>query len=185
MPRGGSKKGEHRGNAKPRDGIATPNHIMRSAIKQVRKPATPGKGCPVGPMRTSIEQDIQVAQVVHGRKSAFDLSPMEVVLENMHVFQQAAYTSKAMAQYLLTTPPSEARDRRITQLELDEERLRRIASDESYKVMPFVHPRRAAVQVSAAVGGSEDIIALLFEEIDRREREHPMVIEHIPTKKTA
>lgn len=31
MPRGGSKKGEHRGNAKQRTGLETPNEVMRGA----------------------------------------------------------------------------------------------------------------------------------------------------------
>lgn len=182
MPRGGSKKGEHRGNAKPRHGAApTPNEIMRSAVSRPRKPGSQ-KG---RAQLATIEQDLQVSQVIHGRKSAWDLSPKEIVLENMHTFQQAAYTSEAMVKMLLQTSPSESRSRDISALQMDAERLRRVASDEAHKVMQFVHPRYAAIAISGGGGAGDDIIRALMDEIDQRNREAPMIIEHVPQKKSA
>ena len=186
MPRGGSRKGERRGNAKARTGMETPNEVMRGAVKMVRKPAKPGKTGPQGPFRHTIEEDLLTSQIVHGRKSAYDMSPKEIMLDNMHHFQNGAYTSKAMAQYALKAmPEGDARTKFINALEADEERLRRLASDEAYKVAPFIHPRLAAIAVNGNQSTGDNIVKLMLEEIDRLNREHPMVIEHVPQKKTA
>lgn len=185
MPRGGSKKGEHRGNAKARTGMETPNEVLRGAVKLVRKPAKPGKPGPQNIARTTIEEDLLTSQIVHGRKSAYDLSPKEVMLDNMHHFQNGAYTSEAMIQVALRAPAGDGRTKVIVALELDAERLRRLASDEAYKVAPFIHPRLSAVAVSANAGTGESIVRTMLDEIDRLNREHPMVIEHMPQKRTA
>src|SRR5881394_2406857 len=124
MPRGGSKKGEHRGNAKQRTGMETPNEVMRGAVKLVRKPGRPGKAGPQGPARTTIEEDLLTSQIVHGRRSANDMSPKEIMLDNMHHFQTQAYESKAFKLYAMQAMPvGEARTKIIEQMELDEERL--------------------------------------------------------------
>ena len=159
---------------------------MRGAVKLVRKPAAPGRSGPQGPKISVIEEDLLTSQLVHGIRSAHDMSPKEIVLDNMHHFQTAAYTSKAMAEFVQKTmPPGDARSKLIAQLELDEERLRRIASDEAYKVMPFVHPRLSAVAIHGSQQTSENIVRTMLDEIDRLNREHPMVIEHQPQKRTA
>ena len=127
-----------------------------------------------------------VSQVIHGRHSAYDLSPKEVMLDNMHHFQNGAYTSKAMAQYMLNSmDASDERSKLIAQLEADEERLRRLASDEARNVAPFIHPRLSAVAVSGNANIGNNIVREMLDEIDRLNREHPMVIEHLPTKRTA
>lgn len=186
MPRGGSRKGEHRGNAKPRDGVETPNEVMRAAVKMIRKPAKPGQPGPQGPSRKSIDENVLIAQVVHGRRDARDMSPKEIMLDNMHFFQNAAYMSEAMIQYLLKAAPAgEQRSRDIKALEFDVERNRRIASDEAYKVAPFIHPRLAALAIAGGGDKGRNIVQLMLEEIDKRNRESPMVIEHIPKKRTA
>ena len=185
MPRGGSKKGEHRGNAKVRTDMATPNELMRKAM-QPRKPTSPGKTGPQGPQVQSIEQNIQIAQIVHGRKAVEDLTPKEVMLNNMHFFQRNALVASAMNQYAVATMPAgQQRFETVRALEAEEERCRRIASDEAYKVAPFIHPRLQAIANLGDQGTEDDIVAALLDEIDKRNREHPMVIEHIPTKRTA
>lgn len=185
MPRGGSKKGEHRGNAKPREGVETPNEVMRAAVKMVRKPAKPGKSGPQGPNRKSIEENIMIAQVVHGRKDARDMTAKEIMLDNMHFFQNAAYMTEAMIQHTIAVEPaSEQRSKVISSMMADVERTRRIASDEARNVAPYMHPRYTAMLVAGADKG-HNIVQLMLEEIDRRNRESPMVIEHIPAKRTA
>lgn len=185
MPRGGSKKGEHRGNAKSRAGLETPNEVMRGALRLVPRPGKPRKQGMHGKPKHSIEEDILVSQVVHGRRSAQDMTPKEIVLDNMHRFQTAAYTSQAMVEYIQKTmPASGERSKLIAQLELDEERLRRIASDEAYKVMPYVHARKMPTASNGESLG-DSIVRTMLDEIDRLNREHPMVIEHIPQKRTA
>lgn len=185
MPRGGSKKGEHRGNAKSRAGIETPNEVMRGAIRLVQKPKKERMPGQSKAYKHTIEEDILTSQAVHGRKSAHDMTPKEIILDNMHSFQTAAYTAKAMQAFLQETmPKGDARSKLIAQLELDEERLRRIASDEAYKVMPYVHARKMPTASNGESLG-DSIVRTMLDEIDRLNREHPMVIEHIPQKRTA
>lgn len=186
MPRGGSKKGEHRGNAKARTDMATPNEVMKQAVRP-RKPGDPKGGRPIGhsPVQT-VEQHLQISQIVHGIKSAYDLSPKEVMLDNMHFFQHNAHAAAAMNRFVVATMPAgEQKTNTIKQLEFEEERCRRIASDEAYKVAGFVHPRLQAIANLGDQGTEEDIVRALLDEIDKRNREHPMVIEHIPAKRTA
>lgn len=177
MPRGGSKKGEHRGNAKPRDDT-TPNAIMRKAVAP-RRPSAP-KAQP-----SVIEQDVFISQVIHGIRSADDMTPKQVMLDNMHNFQNAAYQYEAMVLSLARQPDSKELRDAIRTYEMEAERNRRIASDEAYKVAPFVHPRLAAIAVRSDTGHGDDIVQLMLDEIDKKNREHPMVIEHLPQKRSA
>lgn len=177
MPRGGSKKGEHRGNAKRKD---TPNAIMKAAVAPARKPGAPKEA------RDKVETDVYVSQVIYGIRSADDLTPKQVMLDNMHFFQNAAYQYEAMILHTLRAQPDSDETRRaIRSFEMEVERNRRIASDEAYKVAPFIHPRLAAIQVRGDLGHGDDIVQIMLDEIDRKNREHPMVIEHQPQKKSA
>jgi len=179
MPRGGSKKGEHRGNAKPRPDGMTPNAVMKKAVGP-RKPGTRK------PAANRVEEDVFVSQMIHGIRSADDMSPKQIMLENMHHFQNGAFMTAAMVIHAARTlPDSEETRRTIATLEAEEERLRRIASDEAYKVAPFIHPRLAAIAVRGDLGTGDDIVQIMLDEIDKKNREHPMVIEHMPQKKTA
>jgi hypothetical protein len=170
MPRGGSKKGEHRGNAKVRDD--TPNAIMHNTIA---KPPPPKSQ-----RRRTFDQDILISQVIHGIRSADDLSPKQVMLENMHFFQNRAYEFEAQAIVKAREPDSAEA---VSALKQEVERNRRIASDEAYKVAPFIHPRLAAVAVHSDTGHGDDIVQIMLDAIDAKNREHPMVIEHVPGKK--
>lgn len=183
MPRGGSKKGEHRGNAKPRDGLETPNEVMRTAVKAAERPSKPGRGNATGQTRVKFEEDLMVSQVVHGRRSAADMSPKEIMLDNMHHFQTQAYESAAFKLYVLhTMPEGPERTRLIEKMEADENNLRRLASDEARNVAPYIHSRKIPTTGSGETLG-ENIVRTMLDEIDRLNREHPMVIEHIPLKK--
>lgn len=178
MPRGGSKKGEHRGNAKRKD---TPNAIMKAAVAPTSR--KPGK--PKTPV-SKVEEQVFVSQVIHGIRSADDMTPKQVMLDNMHFFQNAAYQYEAMILHFLRGQPDTDETRRaIRGYEMEVERNRRIASDEGYKVAPFIHPRLAAIAVRGDLGHGDDIVQLMLDEIDKRNREHPMVIEHLPQKKSA
>jgi hypothetical protein len=183
MPRGGSKKGEHRGNAKRKD---TPNDIMKAAV--AAKPRKPGKrGRPPGlsTAPAAIERDIFISQVIHGIRDARDMSAKEIMLDNMADAQNAAYEYEAMAKFMAGQPDSEATRRAIVAYQTEARTNRRIASDEAYKVAPYLHSRRSAIALVSDLGQGDDIVQMMFDEIDRRNREHPMVIEHVPQKKTA
>jgi hypothetical protein len=178
MPRGGSKKGEHRGNAKPKPDGVTPNAVLKRAVAP-RRPGTPKT-----PIH-KVEEDVFISQVIHGIRDASDMTPKQVMLDNMHHFQNAAYQYEAMVIMMTRQPDSEETRRAIAVYEMEVERHRRIASDEAYKVAPFVHPRLAAIAVRGDTGHGDDIVQLMLDEIDAKNREHPMVIEHLPQKKTA
>lgn len=185
MPRGGSKKGEHRGNAKSRAGIETPNEVMRGVVRMVQRPKSASGKRNSNPIKATIEEDILTSQVVHGRRSAHDMTPKEIMLDNMHHFQTAAYTSKAMAEYAMQSMPAgDERSKFISQMEAEEERMRRLASDEAYKVAPLIHARKVPTASNGESLG-DSIVRTMLDEIDRLNREHPMVIEHIPQKRTA
>lgn len=183
MPRGGSKKGEHRGNAKARpDG--TPKEVMRNAV--AARPRKPGKRGPApgAQQAATIENEVVIAQTLHGIRSADDMAPKQIALENMHCFQNRAFEYEAMSRFMAGQPDCDETRRTIRGYEMEEERNRRLASDEAHRLMPFMHPRLAAIAHLGEVGAGEDIVQRMFDEIDRRNREHPMVIEHTPMKKT-
>lgn len=184
MPRGGSKKGEHRGNAKARN--ETPNEIMKAAVAAPPRSAKK-QGRPPGPAPTPriVEEDVFISQVIHGIRDASDMTPKQVMLDNMHRFQNAAYQYAAMVEIAARQPDSEETRRAVRLYEAEEERNRRIASDEAYKVAPFIHPRLAAIAIKDGSDVGNDIVQLMMDEIDRKNREHPMVIEHIPQKRSA
>lgn len=177
MPRGGSKKGEHRGNAKARDDTA-PNAVMKKAVQ----PRKPGER---KPNVVKVEEDIFISQVIHGIRSADDMTPKQVMLENMHNFQNAAFQYEAMVLMLVRQPDSQELREVIRAYEAEAERNRRIASDEAYKVAPFMHARLAAIAFRDDTGHGADIVQMMFDEIDKKNREHPMVIEHQPQKRSA
>lgn len=140
MPRGGSKKGEHRGNAKARnEGPTSPNAVMRRAVAGPKPSRRTG---------ATVERELFTAQVIHGVRSADDMSPKQIMLDNMHCFQNAAYEYEAMAKYAAAAlPDTEETRRAILMYEAEAKSHRRIASDEAYKVGPFIHPRYAAIAV--------------------------------------
>lgn len=126
-----------------------------------------------------------MSQVIHGIRSADDLTPKQVMLDNMHFFQNAAYQYEAMVVLAARQPDSEDVRRAVRAYEMEVERNRRIASDEAYKVAPFIHPRLAAIAIKGDLGHGDDLVQIMLDEIDKRNREHPMVIEHQPQKKSA
>lgn len=179
MPRGGSKKGEHRGNAKPKD-PSTPNAIMRAAVA---KPKEAGKRKEAV---DDIEQDIFIAQTIHGIRSADDMTMKQIMVDNAHHFQNAAYQYEAMAQWAAANMPDSDETRRtIRHYENENERNRRMASDEARNAAPYMHARLSAIAMRGDLDIGNDIVQMLFDEIDKKNREHPMVIEHIPQKRTA
>lgn len=183
MPRGGSKKGEHRGAAKRKD---TPNAIMRAAVARPPSASKVGRRPASDAPPTVVEEDVFISQVINGIRSADDLTPKQVMLDNMHFFQNAAYQYEAMIlHHLRGHADSEDTRRAIHGYEMEVERNRRIASDEAYKVAPFIHPRLAAIAVRGDLGHGDDLVQIMLDEIDKKNREHPMVIEHLPQKKSA
>lgn len=174
MPRGGSKKGEHRGAAKKRT-HPTPNEVMREAV--LRPAGARGHSA------KTIERRIAVARTINGHSGKVtDLTPKEVLLGNMHFFAQAAADwQRELLRLAGSKDPEDVR--RISHAESEIERYRNLASEDAYKLAPYVHPRLGAVIVGGNVGESApDIVRALLDDIDARQRE-PRVIEHDPSPK--
>lgn len=177
MPRGGSKKGEHRGNAKRRDTRETPNDIMHEAL------STPPGQRSRSPKVT--ERRLELARVISGPSGRVtDMTPKEVLLCNMHYFMQGAFDWQDQLMRLVEARveaegEDERKEAERAQMaaEAEIERFRRMASEDAFKVAPFIHPRLAAVAVGSGDQNPDDIVQALLDDIDARQRD-PRVIEH-------
>ena len=169
----GSRKGERRGNAKRRPD--SPNKIMREALRRPAVNRPP-----------STERRIEVARVINRPSGKVeDMTPREVLLCNMHYYMQGAFDWQAYLMQLAGKPLTDETARDMATAEREAERFRALASEDAYKVAPFIHPRLAAVLANPGAGGNmHDIVRELLEDIDRRSRE-AKVIEHAPQPASA
>jgi hypothetical protein len=185
MPKGGSRKGEHRGNARKKEGRS--NQIMRVAVRRADK-TRPGKfgSAPKRPKASSVDLELMAARIADGPpRRAADMTPKEIMLDNMHFFQQAAYDFEVMAMYAARGEISEETSRQIAFAEEQGKQNRLIAHGCARDVAQYLHPRLAAVKIVDDPGAGVDIVQRMLDEVDERNRNHPMVIEHISEKKTA
>jgi hypothetical protein len=183
----GSKKGEHRGNAKrrPRARIhESPEEVMMEAAKTAD---TPGKRHDRTGRQNiaAVERRIQVARVINGDDGLVrNMTPKEVLLDNMWTFFQGAKDYQEMWRIAAAVqPPTEESIRACEFAEKEIERLRQMAGYAAFQVMPVVHPRLSAVAVANSTGESAgNVVQMLLDEIDKRSREAPLVLEHRPKK---
>ena len=179
----GSKKGEHRGNAKKRPpGHETPNQIMREAAGRKKS----GKKHVHGPTVQTVEARIMVARVINGDDGRVrNMTPKEIMLDNMWTFMQGAKDYEEMWKIAASVQPPTPDSIKACELaEREIERLRLLAGNAAFQVMPVIHPRLSAIAVADNTGANPDnIVQTLLDEIDKREREKPTQIEHLPTVK--
>lgn len=178
----GSKKGERRGNARKRT-HETPNEVMLDAARRS------DRGKKIAPAR--VEQRIEIARIIGTDDgSVYHMTPKEVLLENMHYFQQAARDWQSVYLQLCSLPnPTEEQRNAIVRAEMEIERARKAASEEAYKAAPFCHPRLAAIVQDDGNKGSnpDSIVSMMLDEIDVAERERSMrlVADLRPKQKAA
>lgn len=185
---GGSKKGEHRGNArkraaKPPGGSyrkktrthETPSEIMHEALRQ---PGTQHLEHAV------IERRIQVARIILGHSSAVeDVTPKEALLQGMQHNLQAIRDWTDMVEYWSKRPVTKQTTENVEIGEREIERLWDKVGEFAFKVAGYIHPKLQAIAVQADTGASQaSILQELFNEIDQRERAKPIPIEHKPTR---
>lgn len=167
----GSKKGERRGNARKR--IEGPNDVMRDAVSR------PG----ARRARPNVEERIAIARTLHGHSGEVrDMLPREVMLDNMHYSMQAAFDWQSWVMQAAAEPMTPEMARKIAQAEREIERYRGMASEDAFKLAPYIHPRLSAVAVQGSEGRAPDIIQALLDDIDQRQRD-PRVIEHQVSEK--
>jgi hypothetical protein len=180
----GSKKGEHRGNARKRPpGHETPNEIMRKAAR--RKP-TGGKKHIHGPTAATVEDQIMISRVINGDSGRVrDMTPKEIMLDNMWTFMQGALDYQEMWRMAASVNPPTQQSLKACELaEREIERLRLMAGNAARDVMPVIHPRLSAIAVTPTLGDNEEnMLQALLDEVDRRQREAPPLIEHAPQQR--
>lgn len=129
------------------------------------------------------EARIQFVRTLHGPTGDIrDMTPREVMLNNMHYFMQGAFDWQKHLMDVVEQPVTKESAEAIAQAQREIDRYRNLASEDAYKVAPYIHPRLAAVVVGAGTGQNmADIIQELLDDIDARQRE-PKVIEHQPKR---
>lgn len=188
MPRGGSKKGEHRGNAKGKggrpEGTGGPNFTPRLGLSGTdkRRPVTP----------LSAEREERMRMLV----GASDLLPKDVMLSAMRYFSDVAnqyrevMTANLAAAAQVAAEPEKAAvyEGAAAQAEVRFLTYLRDACDVAYKVAPYCHARLMGVVNDPAAnmaGTGFDMLRGILNEIAEHSRSSPMVIEHQPEQTLA
>lgn len=184
----GSRKGEHRGNARKRPPThETPNDVMKEAIKSRTTPRKRKRG-EHGATTKTIEERIFIARVINGdSRNVRDMTPKEIMADSMWHFMQTAVDYEEMwRRAAMVQPPTVASLRAIEIAEREIERNRLIAKECARDVAPFIHPKLSAIALAGenlGVSSQLDVVEALMDEIDKRSRQQPLVLEHAPRKK--
>jgi hypothetical protein len=188
----GSKKGEHRGNARRKPAtIPIPdsvNGIMRQALRGEAPARHTNRGGRRGANASTTDERIEIHRVIHGvYGDVTELTPKEVMLYAMHSSMAGVMDWQTMLeQYAAIQPPTEASTRLVQHAEAEIERMTDRAREAARDCAPYIHPKLSAVQVSAGAGANPmSIIQDMLDELDARQRAEPLLLEHMPTKKTA
>lgn len=191
MPRGGSKKGERRGGAKPKN--------ERSPFVKGHKLAT---GRPKG-SKNAPKHDVHVAEILNNAhissaererriETYFAITgrrirmPREVMLDAMRFFEDQAVDyheiMTANMELAASAPTPEARaiyEQHVNAAEMKLTQSLGLAVDVAYKVAPFCHPRLAAIVTNPAGDAKNplNVLALLMQDLDEAGKP-PRFIDH-------
>lgn len=176
MPRGGSKKGEHRGAAK------------REAKKRGPPKGVSGNpnGRPKGSQNKAIRERLAIIGAEIGVAALDGMMPKDCLLKCMRTFMQMA--EKELTEFTAEQAKSDddRDDRKVDLLVGAYERHIILAGDMAYKAASYYHPRLQALMVGGATDKSPgDVLRSMLEEIDdeaRSERQQARQIEHQPTE---
>lgn len=163
MPRGGSKKGEHRGAAK------------REAKRGVGAP--PGnnnnpEGRPKGTRNRATMERLAAVSAAVGVAELGGIMPREMLLELSRILYQL--TMNDMAAMAAEQDPT-----RQAELLQSMKQNAILAGDMNYKAASYWHPRLQALAVAGNAGVPADVLRSLLDEIDGETRELKQ-IEHRP-----
>lgn len=189
MPRGGSKKGEHRGGAKPgRKGFQKGHKLARGRpAGSTNKPKfDPNVAAILNNDKISVaerERRIESYFMITGRRTRM---PREVMLDAMRFFEEQAIDyheiMEANMELAATAPTDEAKaiyEQHVTAAEAKLNQSLSMAVDVAYKAAPFCHPRLAAVVTNPAGDAKNpmNVLALLMQELDEAGKP-PRFIDH-------
>ena len=186
----GSKKGEHRGNARKRP--AGPAGARRKRKERRRTHETPGEIMYEALGRSKqatrdpavIERRIMVARIINGPSDAVeDITPKQMLLMGMHYHAGAIRDVTTQLDWLSQQPVTENTSAQCNALEAELERLFDKSRDFARDAAPFLHPKLTAIATNHIVGENQvSVLQLLLDEIDEMERSRPIPIEHKPQK---
>lgn len=162
MPRGGSRKGEHRGSAK------------RAAKKLDNRR---NNQRPTGSRnKHTLEVENEIARIINPI-SFNDLFPKEQMLLAMRELMNEFAEWKAMeAEERSAVPLDEGNIRRSVYARGKAREALILATDFSYKAAPYLHPRLAAMAIMQNDNENpRNIVQAMLDEIDRRSRDAKMI----------
>lgn len=169
MPRGGSKKGEHRGAAKREAKRRGP---QRGVVNN------PG-GRPKGYQNRATRERLAIIGAEIGVAELNGVMPKEIMLNIARTFMQMALNEQAK---LADLQSQEGVENQTDALIGSYERHLVLAADTAYKAGAYYHPRLQALVVGNAQDKSPgDILRSMLDEIDdesRQERQQARQIEH-------
>jgi hypothetical protein len=189
---GGSKKGEHRGNARKRPDPPggrrysiekrrardkrkrrhheTPGEIMEDAVSKR------GNQCLTPPV---VDRRIQVARIILGRSGTVeDTTPKEALLIGMRHNLQAYWDWIAMIEQWAQLPVTTETIAMIEIGERESERLLDKMGEFAFKVAGYIHPKQQTTAIINTDVSQVSVLHTLLEEIDELERQRPIPIEH-------
>ena len=192
MPRGGSKKGEHRGEIK--------REAKSAGISKPKRRKGGKRGNPIGRIPGTLNRQTKRRLKLMARELGMaelsGMMPKDMLLTISRIFfKMAMEDQKAIVagsepkpvdnQQVLTTDEANPDDRDELELVSAFERHLILAGDTAYKAAAFYHPRLEAIAVAGNSDQSPgDVLRGLLAEIDgdsRQEREQIKQIEHEPT----
>lgn len=182
MPRGGSKKGEHRGQAKREAKLGT------GFGRKKGSPKVPGSGKRKGSQHlTTIDYNAEVLRTISMEIDPVrDITPKEVMLLNMRKLMEKHLQYEQAAMRAASVPLTEDSARQYAFYDREADRLLILATDIAYKAAPYLHPRLAAVMVTDPGDRSGEplsVMRALLDDVDRMARERGKLIDHDPTEK--
>lgn len=166
----GSRKGEHRGGAKP-------GHVSRTAGGSVTKIDRPARK-PKSQKRTE-EYYREITAVITGSELRKD-EPREVMLEAMQYFVDGARSERGLKDRMVAQLANCTTDQEYAMIaELlgnSEQRIKELyllALDAGFKVAPYVHSKLSSVEISGPDKGPIEIIGLLLDDIHKANKGRP------------
>lgn len=192
MPRGGSKKGEHRGQL--RRSLKSPTD--QKVIRRGRKPKgaytalfDPKRGVVRkvnSKHRLTVERESAMATMISGNVLA-NILPREVMLDGMRYyfeqwneFRTLVQANVALAGSAKTEAAGKAFADAIAADEMQRDRYWLMAMDAARNAAPYCHARlQAVVNVGDTPDGPYEAILSILDEIEQVARSQPMItIEH-------
>jgi hypothetical protein len=181
---GGSKKGEHRGNARKRPASRPTNRTHETPAEIMREATSKRGNARLDPV--VIERRIMVARIINPPSDNIDdMTPKDVLLAGMHHHMGAIRDMKLMLEAVAEQPVTEDTAAQCNALDAEIERGFDKAGEFAFKVAGYIHAKKQIIGTTEMTGQSQiAILQELFDEINELEATKPIPIEHKPPQRT-